>query len=97
VAQHVLPAADAILCRDVLTHLPHAMVADALENFRKSGSRYLIATTFARGRNDPVRLGGWQAIDLCAPPFGLPPPRLLIPEGSSATGKSLGVWALDSV
>jgi hypothetical protein len=97
VAHHVLPAADAILCRDVLTHLPHAIVADALANFRKSGSRYLIATTFSRGRNDPVRLGGWQALDLCAAPFNLPTPRLLIPEGPVVAGKSLGVWALDSV
>lgn len=97
ITQHVLPAADAVLCRDVLTHLPHRIVGDALLNFRKSGSRYLIATTFSRGLNDPVRLGGWQAIDLCAAPFNLPPPRLLIPEGGAPGGKSLGVWALDSI
>ncbi len=94
ITRDVLPAADAILCRDVLGHLPHPLVAEALGNFRKSGSRYLIATTFARGKNDPVRVGAWQAIDLCAAPFNLPAPLLRIPEGEQSTGKSLGIWAL---
>ena len=66
----------------------------ALANFRKSGARYLVATTFARGKNDPVRVGGWQPIDLCAAPFNLPPPQLLIVEGLQNSGKSLGVWPL---
>ena len=97
VSRDVLPAADAILCRDVLTHLSHPLVTDALANFRKSGARYLIATTFARGKNDPVRVGGWQPIDLCAAPFNLPPPQLLIQEGLQNTGKSLGVWPLSGL
>lgn len=97
ITQHVLPRADAILCRDVLTHLPHAMVSEALQNFRKSGSRYLIATTFPRGRNDAIRIGAWQAMDLCAEPFRLPAPRLLINEELKNSVKSLGVWALDDI
>lgn len=94
VSLHVLPAADAILCRDVLTHLSHPMVKDALARFRESGSRYLIATTFPRGRNDPIRPGGWQPIDLCAEPFNLPAPRELIAEELQNSVKSLGVWSL---
>jgi 2-polyprenyl-3-methyl-5-hydroxy-6-metoxy-1,4-benzoquinol methylase len=92
-----LPKGDAILCRDVLGHLSHPLVADALANFRKNGSRYLIATTFARGKNDPVRVGGWQAIDLCAAPFKLPPPQFVIAESSKSSGKSLAVWPLESL
>lgn len=94
VTHHVLPRADAIVCRDVLTHLPHAMVKDALENFRKSGARFLIATTFPRGRNEQIRIGAWQAMDLCAEPFGLPPPKVLISEELKNSVKSLGVWPL---
>lgn len=97
VTQHVLPAGDAILCRDVLTHLNHPLVSDALNNFRRSGARFLIATTFPRGRNDPVRIGGWQPIDLCAEPFNLPAPRLLVPEELHNSVKSLGVWSLDAL
>ncbi|HYC64515.1 MAG TPA: GlcNAc-transferase family protein, partial [Reyranellaceae bacterium] len=94
ITRDVLPRADAVLCRDVLTHLPHAMVREALTNFRASGARYLIATTFPRGRNEPIRIGAWQAMDLCAEPFGLPRPKLLISEQLKNSVKSLGVWAL---
>lgn len=89
-----LPKADLILCRDVLTHLPHDLVATALEAFRNSGARLLLTTTFVRGRNDPVRVGGWQPIDLCAPPFNLPPPVAVVPEGLPGSTKSLGLWRL---
>jgi hypothetical protein len=97
VTRDVLPAADAILCRDVLTHLNHGLVKEALGLFCRSGSRLLIATTFARGRNDPVRIGGWQPMDLCAEPFNLPQPRLVISEELKNSVKSLGVWALDDL
>src|SRR5262249_11416011 len=41
-----LPRADLIICRDCLVHLKNRQVAAALRNFRRSGSRYLRATTF---------------------------------------------------
>lgn len=85
-----LPRADAILCRDCLTHLPLDAVRMALKRFRKSGARHLIATTHAVGRNHWIRTGGWQALDLTAAPFHLPPPRLMLDEGGT---KRLGVWA----
>lgn len=40
-----LVACDAILCRDVLNDLPPADALRALENFRASGARWLLATT----------------------------------------------------
>ena len=97
VSFHVPPRVDAILCRDVFTHLTQSLVEDALKNIVRSESRFLIATTFAHGRNDPVRLGGWRPLNLCAPPFELPPPQLLISEGLQNSSKSLGVWALSSL
>src|SRR5581483_7755331 len=42
----VLPRCDAILCRDCLVHLSFANIARALDNFRRSGARWLITTTF---------------------------------------------------
>src|SRR5262249_33033935 len=41
-----LPAADLILCRDALVHFSHSDALTALANFRRTGARYLIATTF---------------------------------------------------
>jgi Glycosyltransferase (GlcNAc) len=92
-----LPAVDAILCRDVLTHLSLPLVSLALQRFRESGAKFLITTTFPRGHNDPIRTGAWQMIDLNADPFGLPPPLLLINEGLGTTRKSLGVWPLGQI
>lgn len=89
-----LPQADAIICRDVLTHFPDHLVQEALRRFKASGARHLIATTHQRGRNDPIRLGGWQATDLSAPPFDLPPPRMVLSEGLANSTKALGVWSL---
>ncbi len=91
-----LPRTDAILCRDVLTHLSLPLVQLALENFRASGATHLIATTFPRGSNDAIRTGAWQMIDLNAPPFNLPPPLALIDEELPGSRKSLGVWSLQS-
>ena len=90
----LLPEADAILARDVLTHLPLLEVKEALALFKKSGARYLIATSFERDQNDSIKTGGWQPIALQAPPFLLPPPRHVISERVPGTTKSLGVWML---
>ncbi len=85
-----LPLCDAIVCRDSLTHLPLDATLMALRRFRQSGARYLIATTHENGRNRWVSSGAWFQIDLCAAPFNLPAPRLVLHEGA---GKQLGVWA----
>jgi hypothetical protein len=89
-----LPLCDAVLCRDVLTHLAESSAQEALVRIKASGARYLLATTHGRGRNDAIRTGAWQAMDLTAPPFSLPPPRLLIPEGPPGSLKALGVWGI---
>lgn len=86
-----LPECDAILCRDCLTHLPLDAALMSLKRFRQSGTRYLIATTHAVGRNVWICTGGWYAMDLNAPPFNLPKPKLLINEVGT---KSLGVFEL---
>ena len=96
-----LPLVDVILCRDCLVHLPYDDVLVALRNFRRSGSTYLLTTTFPdhRENNDLSRVGDWRTLDLTRPPFDLPAPlELLIEECTFADGryadKSLGLWRL---
>lgn len=88
-----LPAADAVLCRDVLTFLPNEQVSLALKLFKESGSRYLIATTYTGTENPPLPAGEWRPLCLTAPPFSLPPPLSTIADGSEGS-KSLAVWAM---
>jgi len=45
ITEEVLPGVDLIICRDVLFHLTNELVENTLNNFRTSGSRYLLATS----------------------------------------------------
>jgi hypothetical protein len=95
-----LPRADAILCRDLLPHLPFSDIFQALRNFKVSGAKYVMTTTFANPRpNQDIAIGGWRPLNLTLPPFKFPPPLRLINEKcTEARGafndKSLGVWRL---
>lgn len=93
-----LPAVDAVMCRDCLVHLPNARAQQALDKLRRSGSRWLLATTFPGTEyNEDILLGHWRPVNLERPPFNLPPPQWLLHEGNPDpryADKSLGVWAI---
>jgi hypothetical protein len=95
-----LPRADLIICRDGLVHLSFADASAAIDNFRRSGSRYLLATTFIdRTSNDDVPTGGWRPLNLQCAPFDFPAPLALVDERCLHTGgiyrdKRLGLWEL---
>ena len=95
-----LPRVDLIVCRDCLVHLKNRQVSAALRNFRRSGSRYLLATTFTGDHpNHDGPLGGWRPLNLERSPFSLGTPLRLISERESVedlrySDKSLGLWPL---
>ncbi|MCA1636235.1 MAG: class I SAM-dependent methyltransferase [Acidobacteria bacterium] len=89
-----LPRADVILCRDCFIHLSFRDIHAALANFKRSGSRYLLATTHVSvSENEDTRTGGWRSVNLQSPPFNFPQPRQLIVEDAEL-GKCLGLWSL---
>ncbi|HEX5634534.1 MAG TPA: class I SAM-dependent methyltransferase, partial [Gemmatimonadales bacterium] len=98
-----LPAVDLVLCRDCLVHLSFADIARAVANLRRSGSRWLLTTTFpAQDVNEDVVTGDWRPINLQAAPFDWPAPEeLLVEQCTEADGrfadKSLGLWRLDAL
>lgn len=98
-----LPAADAILCRDCLVHLSFDNIARAVANFRVSGARYLLTTTFTEWfGNQDCENGDWRALNFEQAPFGWPPPLARLDERcQEADGgwrdKSLGVWRLADI
>lgn len=95
-----LPRCDAILCRDCLVHLSFANIARATANFRSSGARFLITTTFPEWQvNTDCEDGDWRALNFERAPFSWGAPLELVNENcTEANGgwrdKSLGVWAL---
>jgi SAM-dependent methyltransferase len=76
-----IPQADTILCREVLFHLSFRDIWCLVENIRRSGSSFLIAT------NDPdikynadILSGDFRLLNLTKPPFRFPRPELCIPD-----------------
>ncbi|MBR0975274.1 MULTISPECIES: class I SAM-dependent methyltransferase [Bradyrhizobium] len=98
-----LPTADLILCRDCLVHLSFDNIARAITNFRASGARFLLVTTFPEWTgNRDCEDGDWRALNMETAPFNWPVPRELINEGCEEGGggwrdKSLGLWRLDEL
>jgi len=68
---------DLIICRDFLFHLTLEQASKVLDNFKKSGSKYLISTTFDVDSNadfskEEKETGwSWRPINLHQEPFNL--------------------------
>ncbi|MEV7548352.1 class I SAM-dependent methyltransferase [Amycolatopsis sp. NPDC089917] len=98
-----LPAADLVLCRDCLVHLSFADIERALRNLRRSGSRYLLTTTFTElSTNNDIVTGDWRPVNLCREPFGFPEPLAVLVEGCTEedgayADKSLGLWEIATI
>ena len=100
VVTDVLPKADAILCRDCLVHLSFDDGRAAIEQFKRSGSTLLIATTFPRKLTIEQKApGGWRPVNLEFEPYNLGSPielffeRLPRPDDVN-NDKALGIWLL---
>jgi len=98
-----LPRVDLVFCRDLLVHFSFSDALRAISNLKRSGSTYLLTTTFTnRTANADIETGQWRPLNLQLPPFDFPPPLRLINEnctewGSDWADKSLGLWRLDDL
>jgi hypothetical protein len=73
-----LPKSDLVFVRDCLGHLSNDNVAKAIENVKRSGSTYLLATSFTKyTSNTDIEDGGWKCINLMVEPFTLNPIYLI--------------------
>jgi SAM-dependent methyltransferase len=90
-----LPAADLILCRDCLIHLPLKDALAVLKNFHQTGAKHLLITTYPEcEENYDISTGDWHPVNLEAPPFNLPSPLERISETRERT---LGLWRLADI
>jgi hypothetical protein len=88
-----LPVTDAVICRDCLIHLSNADAAAALANIRRSGARWLLSSTYPDVTVNRDIITGWfRPLNLCRPPFNLPPPSEMIPEPLHK--RAIGIWEL---
>jgi len=93
-----LPAADLLLCRDCLVHLPLGDAMSALRTMAAADIGFVLLTTFpTRDANTDIATGKWRPLNLERAPFNLPPPRRLLVEGCTEkegrfADKALGLW-----
>jgi hypothetical protein len=96
-----LPKTDLVLCRDCLVHFPYSRIFAALGNIKRSGSGYLLTTTFPeKGPNEDIPTGAWRPINLQLPPFRFPLPMQVINEGhpdADYRDKSLALWRVTDI
>lgn len=96
IRQDPLPKMDLILCRDCLVHFSTADIQMVLDNFQKSGSKFLLLTTFPDVQiNVDIQTGNWRPINFELPPFNFPKPLEILNENcpvSGFTDKSLALW-----
>ena len=96
-----IPKSDLVLCRDCLVHLSYRQIALAIDNIKRSGSRWLLTTTFVNlDRNRDIEDGDWRALNLQAPPFLFPKPVEILTEDCAEAGgdyadKALALWPVD--
>ncbi len=100
IANDDLPCVDLIFCRDLLVHFSFVDALRVIANLKRSGSTYLLTTTFtARTTQADIATGQWRPINLRLPPFNWPAPLRTINENCTEAGgdwadKSLGLWRL---
>lgn len=98
-----LPRVDLIFCRDALVHLSFDEVWLALRNFKRSGSTYLLTTTFTEWKASvDITTGNHRPLNLQLPPFNFPPPLRIINEGCTEqdgrfADKSQGLWKISEL
>lgn len=96
-----LPRCDVVVVRDCLVHLSLRDVDRALVNLVRSGSRYLLTTSFAANReNRDIATGSWRPLNFELPPFLFAPPLRRLAESPRETefrDKSLALWRLSDV
>jgi SAM-dependent methyltransferase len=98
-----LPTVDLILCRDCLVHLSFRNSLRALRNIKKSGTTYLLTTTYpAKTENADILTGSWRPLNLEIAPFHFPKPMRFINEecpqdGGLQADKSLALWQISDL
>ena len=103
IIKDVMPMTDMILCRDCLVHLSFKQGIQVIKNFKKSGSKYLLITTFVnRLSNNDLGKGFWRTINIEKSPFNFPNPIKIINENCTEqngkySDKSLGLFLLKDI
>jgi hypothetical protein len=100
------PSVDLIFTRDCFIHLSFANICKILKNYKRSGSAYLLLSTYTKQERVNVDVDHFfidgRALNMRNFPFFFPEPLLVINEGCTEgngnyTDKSLALWKLKEI
>lgn len=102
ILESVPPRADAVLFRDLAIHLSNGENMIAINHLKRSGSRWLIASTFTDRENEDLKGNTFRNVNLERAPYGFPPPERSIRDPvlvdgvpkETALDRTLGLWPL---
>jgi hypothetical protein len=98
-----LSQCDLILCRDCLVHLTYKDALKVIKNFKNSGAKYLLTTSFiGRPNNQDLGKHIWRTLNLSLAPFNFSEPLLVINENCTEgnnmfSDKSLVLYDLSEI
>jgi len=103
--ENYIPKSDLIFSRDCLVHLTFYDALKIIANFKLSGAKYLLTTTFVNTKQNyelEEKNSFWRPLNMQLPPFNFPKPILLINEDCTEekgkySDKSLGLWRLKDI
>lgn len=77
----IMPNVDLILSRDMLIHFSFEDGKKAIDNFKKSGTKYLLTNTYPNvTKNVDIKTGAWRPINLLLEPYNFSKPVYAIEE-----------------
>jgi hypothetical protein len=78
ITKDFLPKNDLIITRDCFVHLSNNNILKSIDNIKKSGSKFLLTTSFTKFHdNVDIHDGGWREVNLMIEPFNLKPIYLI--------------------
>jgi len=96
-----LPKVDLILCRDLFIHISFNDIFTSIANIKKSGSKYLLTTSYPSIKiNQDILSGQWHPLNLLIPPFSFIKPLRFIDEKNSekeVPNKHLLLWKIEDL
>lgn len=100
--QDPLPKVDVIFCRDCLQHLSNADICKAINNFKRSGSNFLLVSNHVEidenrdlDQEELHSVLRFRQVNLQLPPYNLPDPIITLYEGGEE--KYLSLWNLNEI
>ncbi|MPR12681.1 class I SAM-dependent methyltransferase [Microvirga tunisiensis] len=93
-----LPKGDTAICREVLFHLSFTDAKLVLNNLRRNGYTYIIATTDNNTWfNSDIMSGDHRPLNLAKSPFSFPNPIHTIEDDKVSHGRVLAAWRVADI